>query len=180
MWSVAALTAGFAVVRNDGEELVRCPSSGPCVWVDGLLKWFVIGGAVLGIAAFLGFGLSLIGFLLTKELPSLARLGLGLMLFGLPLIFAFGLGLALVVPGLVVASVGLRATPHWQGPVLMTLALVATFFLAEPLDDGGNLSGVQMMTPFCALTLFGAGWVMFGWSIGRESELTGSPEIFSS
>ena len=91
------------------------------------------------------------------------------MLIGLPLIFALGMGLTFFVPGLLLLAIGLRNSRVWHGPTLMLVALIATFFVAEPLDDPGTKSVALMVGVTSVMTLIGLGWTLFGVSTRRDS-----------
>lgn len=167
LWVVAVIVLGAALIRNDGEFLMTCPSDGSCNWAAAVPKWVTAAGMGMGLLSFLLVGVSLLGFL-QWEFTGWTRGGLWLMVVGLPLIFALGMGLTFFVPGLLLFAIGLRRTEHWKGPTLMLGALVATFFVAEPIDDPGDKSVVLMVAVTVVMTLIGVGWGLLGISTGRD------------
>jgi hypothetical protein len=171
LWVIAVNVLGFALVLNDGRFLMTCPSDGPCEWAAAVPKWLTVSGMAVGVISFVLVGLSLLGFL-QWDLGRLVRSGLWLMLIGLPLVFALGMGLMFFVPGLLVVAVGLRGTSHWKGPALMLIALVATFFVAEPIDDPGEKSVALMGSVTGTITVIGIGWTMFGVSARRDGDIS--------
>lgn len=144
------------------------PADDPCPMCESLpnaVELFAFAAAATWGTAFF---LSSLALATDRGIPKLARFGFWFVAVGTPLLLGIGYGIVLVLPGLVLLSLGLRNTTlPSAAPAVMVAATLVDASLSGPLDETGPLSP-RVFGGLIAFSAVGLAWAWLGLAFGNE------------
>ena len=162
-YSVTAALSLVAVLAQDPASDAHCP---PCEVLPWAWKAIAVAGALVSILA---FTVSVIGLLKREGLEPGARVALGLLAWGAPLLLLFGVGVGLVVPGLALLALALRGTPlPWLAPATMLAAFALTVVVGGPIDETASPDLALVLVTYALAESIPVAWAILALQVRRK------------